>query len=1211
MIRPLWQPFPDAIAGWAALSRPELARAFDGTAAHQPHVALFVAFAKLFSAAQASLNAVASRRTDFYFSQILRELPRPAAADTVHVAFTAASERDPAAVVVPAGTLLSAGKDTEGMDIVFASQQDVRVTSASLRKMLTLHVASGPLANGIDRVVTQRVLARDASSGECRGEGWPTFGSVEDAPAEIGFAVRSPVLQLADGVRTITLAFRYDLGANGTATLAALEAATGLTRPVLLEQVLQQAFALTISSATGWVGVAGYAVERPPEDGDATFGLRFTLSEDAPAITGLPGSGVAWPEPAVRATLRQERVQVAGARDSVSVYPLSVLDDFVITRVTAHVDVIGTRGTQVSNVNGEIDQSRPFPAFGAIPAVASALRIRHAELFAKTVTRLACHLRWHDLPTHDTGFQGYYRGYVIDQEGNTRRDLFDNQVFRISISTERPGAWTIATEDGGDSAYLFRTVGQVGSRPDKDGKLAARTSLDDLEIRPLPLPSSDYDPADGCIRVELTAPEHAFGHTLYQQNMMHAAMGPAPNAAACNATCRDRYRVLAEARRQLGALLRDLRRKRPIAGIAHVASPRFWAGLPIRGLNAAYLALTRSLPVYAGRRPDAAPRSASVISARYADADVAEPDALPPLDDRESRRIVAARFDQALHALVSEAEACLSSCLSERTDRVSVSEWRRLRQALADAATLPATNRLTSLRDLHRRLEQAGGGDEAETGELLFRCATMLQAASWANDCTSVGIDTAGWGYWRAVCANLETCTASLERLHESSIQRCTEMCLLPKTRPLPNPPYVLQVEALTVDYAASAAAAFAHLLPYEGFGQASPGPATLLPQWAGSGILYLGFSHGAPTATLPLYVQLGQNPREDTRAPRPSWDALLGNQWISLDMTAAGSDATLGLQRSGIVTLPLPMRDPGTRTLLPAGVRWFTASGPGSAAAFPKMIARMPHATTAVRQISGTRPGNPGRALPAGSIRGVAKPIRGIGAIVQPSPSYGGRAAESDRALQTRISERLRHKDRTVVAWDYERCVLEHFPDISMVRTIPARRAHPGGVTRSGPGHVRIVVLPGREHAGVTDLTAPTASGDTLAAITRMLRGVSGPFVTVHVLNPVFVRLKVDARVRWRDAEKASAFAESLNAALIQFLTPWRSDTNSAGRTRADVEGFIRSCPDVESVEKIRISYDRDIAAEAEPERCVLTSALRHDIRSVAETAVAAAAGY
>jgi hypothetical protein len=1128
--------------------------------------------------------------------------------DIAHLAVTCANELEPGVIVVPAGTLFSAGRDADGRPIAFASQDEVRVTSAALRKVLTVRVVSGRLADGIDHIATQRVLAREISPEGGDPEGWSTFGSVNDAPAEIGFAIGSSALELAGGTRNVTLALGYEAG---DAVLSALGAATGLSAPQLLASVLEKALALDVSTTAGWFHVDRYTSE-PPAEGEATLRLRFTLSPEAPPVTGIPGSGVAWPNPAVRALLRQDRVQITGPGGTVSIYPLSVLEGINVTRVTVDVDVNGLRASQVSNVNGEMDQSRPFPILGAIPTVDSALRIRRPELFSKAVNRLAVHIKWYDLPKHDTGFHGYFRGYVLDQDGNARPGLFDNQVFQIAVTTERPGSWELDSEHAETRRYLFRTVGSHDPVPGKDEPLAARTSIDDLIVRAHPAPSADYAPADGCVRLQLSAPDYAFGHTLYQQNAMRAAMASAPSDAACEASCRDQFKVLADTRRHLQALLKDLRRKRPVAAVRRAASPRFWAGLPGRGLNAAYLALTRSLPAYARRPKDASPRSASAISVHYGDADAREPGSLPILDHQTSRRMVAARFDVALRALMNEAAACLSACISERTDRLSPQERRRLQQHLTDAVALPESDRLRALRELHTHLEQSGTpGKDDSTRELLVRGDTMLEAAAWVDDCRSGSVYVAGWSYWRTVQANLVKCTEALQRLYDSAIPRCKEVCLRPKARPMPNPPFVPHAEAVTIDYSASGSATVAHLLPLEGHSAADTEPLTLLPRFAGHGSLYLGFTPGAATPMLRLYVQLGQPAPDAPPAPPISWDVLADNRWTALEV-APGSDATLGLQRSGIISLPAPPADAGVSSVLPGELRWLRASVHRDLDAFPVTTAILPHAVTVVRHIAGADTGDPGRAVAAQSIRAPVKSINGIGAVVQPSPSFGGRSAESQRALYTRISERLRHKDRAIQAWDYERLVLERFPDIAMVRVIPARRPRPNDPDSAGAGHVRVIVVPGQAYPGVTDATAPTATSETLAAIARMLKAAAGPFVTLHVLNPTYVRLKVDAVVQWREAGEAASGAERLNASLIQYLSPWRSDApGGVRRTAADVEGFVRSCPDIEFVHAIRLSYSSDGAAEAEPERCMVTSALRHDIRSVAEAAVAAAAGY
>ena len=101
-------------------------------------------------------------------------------------------------------------------------------------------------------------------------------------------------------------------------------------------------------------------------------------------------------------------------------------------------------------------------------------------------------------------------------------------------------------------------------------------------------------------------------------------------------------------------------------------------------------------------------------------------------------------------------------------------------------------------------------------------------------------------------------------------------------------------------------------------------------------------------------------------------------------------------------------------------------------------------------------------------------------------------------------------------------------------------------------------------------------------------------------MLNAVFVRLKVEAVVGWRDAGEEPAGAERLNAALIQYLSPWGSDVHGGWRTAAEVEGFVRSRPDIESIHTIRFSVPlgRCGGGRAGAMRADLGIASRHPFR-------------
>ncbi len=69
-------------------------------------------------------------------------------------------------------------------------------------------------------------------------------------------------------------------------------------------------------------------------------------------------------------------------------------------------------------------------------------------------------------------------------------------------------------------------------------------------------------------------------------------------------------------------------------------------------------------------------------------------------------------------------------------------------------------------------------------------------------------------------------------------------------------------------------------------------------------------------------------------------------------------------------------------------------------------------------------------------SIKGFEKTIKGVSALWQLFSSINGEAPESTDKFYTRVSERLRHKQRPVQNRDIEQVVLENFPEIMMVKS-------------------------------------------------------------------------------------------------------------------------------------------------------------------------------
>src|SRR5690606_38307786 len=94
---------------------------------------------------------------------------------------------------------------------------------------------------------------------------------------------------------------------------------------------------------------------------------------------------------------------------------------------------------------------------------------------------------------------------------------------------------------------------------------------------------------------------------------------------------------------------------------------------------------------------------------------------------------------------------------------------------------------------------------------------------------------------------------------------------------------------------------------------------------------------------------------------------------------------------------------------------------------------------------------------LPPGTISKLLLADPAVKKIEQPVTSSGGKTLEDDASWYRWVSERLRHKQRAVSPWDYERLILEAFPEIYKVKCIP--HARPGN--ELSPGHVMLVPVP------------------------------------------------------------------------------------------------------------------------------------------------------
>ncbi len=367
----------------------------------------------------------------------------------------------------------------------------------------------------------------------------------------------------------------------------------------------------------------------------------------------------------------------------------------------------------------------------------------------------------------------------------------------------------------------------------------------------------------------------------------------------------------------------------------------------------------------------------------------------------------------------------------------------------------------------------------------------------------------------------------------------------------LPVEPYTPVIESLTLSYTAAVSLSDAALYQLTPFGCKSVTPgkkSPLLYPFDNEGELYIGIDSFTPGRNLSVLFQLAEGSASPTLSKpekHVAWSWLCSNEWVDFE-TSELSDDTAQLTRSGIIRFAVPPSATSGDSLLGSGGQhWLRAVVKEKPEAVCKIIGIASQAARATRVPSSDSAGESAGQLAAETIKKAVTPDASIKKITQPYASFGGRKAEDETAFRTRISERLRHRNRAITMWDYERLVLEAFPQIYKVKCLNHTRYEPGetgvGIYRElAPGHVTIVTVPNLLNNNAVDPLRPYTSLGDLDLILTYLEKHASELVTLHVENPVFETISTEFSVRFRQGVDEAFYIGQLQQELVKFLSPW-----------------------------------------------------------------------
>lgn len=363
------------------------------------------------------------------------------------------------------------------------------------------------------------------------------------------------------------------------------------------------------------------------------------------------------------------------------------------------------------------------------------------------------------------------------------------------------------------------------------------------------------------------------------------------------------------------------------------------------------------------------------------------------------------------------------------------------------------------------------------------------------------------------------------------------------------NLPYTPQLAAITLQYTASTELIgtgdpdkpveleLIHLHPF-GHGPVvadGTGRMDLVPRYHNDGELYIGLDGVDldPLAVSLLFQLWDGSGDPDVEPPTVEWSYADGGRWRTLPAAAVIGDTTRDLTTSGIVELVPPPAAPPT--VMPGGRYWLRATVAQGAEALADGVSVLANGVGAVFNDHGNDPGHYRQPLPSESITGPVDPVPGLGRLHQPSPSTGGRPAEEPSAFATRVSERLRHKNRAITTWDYEHLVLEHFPQIYKAKCY---RVAPGPDARAGT--VDVVLIPDVRGTGAVGSQEPKVGPALREEVRELLLARSSPWVDLRIRNARYISVRIRLAVRFRRPGREQYDKRQLIDDLERHLSPW-----------------------------------------------------------------------
>ena len=1139
-----------------------------------PDRALLLTFLQLLRHPQDQFRRITERHLTYYYRQVLGFSEQPAQGDTAHLVVTL--EEGAELQTLPAGTLFDGGDDAEGNKRFYSLLEATGINFAQVASLRTLGLDTQDNDTGFLRT---ELVSLDQGLTFPEG-GALTFGEVseyEEDPdqrqsrPQIGLVLTSPLLWLSEGDRTITVTFHRSLNTGGD-----------------FPGTLTDLFDITLSTADGPVVLTSDQVVVVSSGMTATV----TLSLDAlfPPVAPVP-------EPVsqrITAPFIQLTLKADPASQRFSQYQL--LKQIALDRVQLRVEVDGLKQVLIRNDLAPLDPGGPMELFGSQPRIGSNFQFTHGELAVKPLSSLSVDIDWANQPDNVQDYYDAYHLYLKAQGYSVSDSWPDHQV---NLGSPWGSTGNSSLFGGSSGSVIQRTVaGDTNLYP---------AGLNWTLYRDLPIQSPE--PREWPFWYQVSLENADFGHTLYNKVLTWAATENSKNLI--------RYQQGLPSEQEDSDYHNDLNNyiTQKAAYNTYLEQKALWDS----ARNIVWYRVVSAENSGTGRTAQLYTSSGSSLHGGGAYTFYVS--SLNP----SSNQWTHFEYDMTGSSYTPAQQMANDLAGIPFGHPVLIFSGTESDHHSGNGGSGTESNR--GLSDLVTQVEICGGSKAqfvdssgSEHGAYMLIGRKGLGTGNGYEE--NRGSHNSSAYIDHIIVLNEDgdrfLTPSESQALYNSRNTPEPTPVAAPGSIPSPapsvsynpievNPPLVPLSDRFSINYSAETELTvenakgdndrlLMHLHPIgtqvvassEKLGVSTEHP--FIPSLDKSGYLYIGLDNTPDTGEVTMLFDIAAvDSPEGLAGATVRWDYLTEDGWVrfstdrqqdDIPRAMVLGDGTNGLINTGIIRFQLlaDMRRSGAF----AGDHqlWLRGSLDAENSSIPSIWSRLGGIYTQAASVvfsedseitgQALSPLHLPEPLPAATIAALYENNPAVSSVAQPLPSSGGRAPEASGNFNNRVSERLRHRGRAITSWDYERIVLEQFPELFMARCVRGE----------SDGAVVMQVIPNTTDPDILKPRAPLFLQNN---IRDYLQPLVPPQAQVTVTAPRFQEVRFSIAVTLHEGYDQGLMIYTLNQEVVTHLSPWvnsnQSDFKNAIALTA-IARYISSRPYVARVLKItaeREEWDED----------------------------------